>query len=342
MNYMVRILSFLCLFLTSNSFAENNGWHRCGWNSDWYCYTPPSCTDQTEVRTQSCLLPHQSGGIQETRFYSCQTQSWTNWQQTSNNCTQEAPTCAYSAITEQRACGQNEIGYKIYKKEQNCPDPYGSPIDSGWYEVSNSCQPAPATCHTITESRNESCLPGYEGVVTQLKTSSCSTPYSMPMFSEWVTISDTCKMTMTNANNILSPVSPISPANPVNVLSAPVAPAEVESATNTTVTISSVSNTPSETTTSSGKENTKTQELVPGLGLVLSIGMLTKSGLDITQPPMVDSYNLAQEDEYGLQQGIFMGLIIETTIYDSFNAYSSSRNTNLLRNYNFQQNAFSR
>jgi hypothetical protein len=59
--------------------------------------------------------------------------------------------------------------------------------------------------------------------------------------------------------------------------------------------------------------------------------MLTKSGLDITQPPMADSYNLMQEDEYGLQQGIFMGLITQTNIYDSFNAYSARSNARLLR-----------
>ena len=345
MNYTALILRFLILLLLpiSNSYAVIwGGWYLCGPEGRWWCYAPPSCVDQTEVRSQSCPV-HQSGAIQEVRYYSCNTQSWTAWQQSSNNCTQDAPSCTYSAITEQRSCGQNEIGYKIYKREQNCPDPYGSFVDSGWFEISSSCQPAPATCHTITETRNESCLPGYEGVITQSKTSSCSTPYSIPMFSDWITVSNTCKMTLANQTNVLSPVSIVSPINPTSVLATPVSPTVTESAIAPMANVQTTTLTPeikSETKTETKTEEPKVKEIIPGLGLVLSVGMLTKSGLDVTQPSMADSYNLEQENEYGFQQGVFMGFIIETNIYDSFNAYSSRRNANLLRNYNFQQNAF--
>ena len=288
---MAQILRFLILFLLliSNSYADNwYGWHRCGFNSDWWCYTPPACIDQTEVRSLSCPV-HQSGAINQTRFYVCSTESWSSWTTTSNNCTQDPPTCT-----------------------------------------------------TTTELRSTSCVSGYEGLITESRSSICSDPYGTPTWTSWSEISNTCKMSMTNQANVLSPVSI---ASPMSVLTTPAPPTVTESVTAPLASVQTLTLTPeikTETKQETKSEEPKSKEIVPGLGMVLSIGMLTKSGLDITQPSMVDSYNLAQEDEYGIQQGIFMGFIIETDIYDRFNAYSSRGNTNLLRNYNFQQNAFSR
>ena len=288
---MAQILRFLILFLLliSNSYADNwYGWHRCGFNSDWWCYTPPACIDQTEVRSLSCPV-HQSGAINQTRFYVCSTESWSSWTTTSNNCTQDPPTCT-----------------------------------------------------TTTELRSTSCVSGYEGLITESRSSICSDPYGTPTWTSWSEISNTCKMSMTNQANVLSPVSI---ASPMSVLTTPAPPTVTESVTAPLASVQTLTLTPeikTETKQETKSEEPKSKEIVPGLGMVLSIGMLTKSGLDITQPSMVDSYNLAQEDEYGIQQGIFMGFIIETDIYDRFNTYSSRGNTNLLRNYNFQQNAFSR
>ena len=288
---MAQILRFLILFLLliSNSYADNwYGWHRCGFNSDWWCYTPPACIDQTEVRSLSCPV-HQSGAINQTRFYVCSTECWSSWTTTSNNCTQDPPTCT-----------------------------------------------------TTTELRSTSCVSGYEGLITESRSSICSDPYGTPTWTSWSEISNTCKMSMTNQANVLSPVSI---ASPMSVLTTPAPPTVTESVTAPLASVQTLTLTPeikTETKQETKSEEPKSKEIVPGLGMVLSIGMLTKSGLDITQPSMVDSYNLAQEDEYGIQQGIFMGFIIETDIYDRFNAYSSRGNTNLLRNYNFQQNAFSR
>jgi hypothetical protein len=149
-------------------------------------------------------------------------------------------------------------------------------------------------------------------------------------------------MTKTNPNNAESPASPVSPVSVITPVKTTVT--ESVTATENAPTQSLTQEIKAETTTSSSNTDTKTQdnpkaqEIVPGLGLVLSIGMLTNSNLNITQPPMADSYNLAQENEYGLQQGIFMGLIIETNIYDSFNAYSTRSNTRLLRYNQIQFN----
>ena len=286
---MVRTLSFLFLLLTSNSYADNwYGWHRCDWNSDWYCYTPPACIDATEVRSLSCPI-HYSGSINQVRYYACTSGIWSDWTTSSNNCTQDPPTCV-----------------------------------------------------STIETRNVSCESGYEGLKTESRTSQCSDPYGSPTWTSWLITSDTCTMTKTNPSNVESPVSPV---NPVSVIT-PVQTTVTDSVTATqSAPIQTLTpEVKTETTTSSSKDDTKTQdnpktqEIIPGLGLVLSIGMLTNSNLNITQPPMADSYNLAQEDEYGLQQGIFMGLIIETDIYDRFNAYSISRNAGLLRYNQIQFN----
>ena len=287
---MVRILSFLFLLLTSNSYADywTAGWHTCSWNSEWYCYTPPACIDATETRSLSCPV-HQSGSINQVRYYYCTSGTWSNWTTASNNCTQDPPTCV-----------------------------------------------------STTETRTLSCQSGYEGLITESRTSQCSDPYGSPTWTSWSIMSDTCTMTKTNPSNVESPVSPVSPVSVIT----PVQTTVTDSATATqSAPIQTLTpEVKAETTTSSSNNDTKTQdspktqEIIPGLGLVLSIGMLTNSNLNITQPTMADSYNLAQEDEYGLQQGIYMGLIIETTIYDRFNAYSISRNAGLLRYNQIQFN----
>ena len=284
---MAQILRFLILFLLliSNSYADNwYGWHRCGFNSDWWCYTPPSCIDQTEVRSLSCPV-HQSGAINQTRFYVCSTEAWSSWTTTSNNCTQDPPTCT-----------------------------------------------------TTTELRSTSCVSGYEGLITESRSSICSDPYGTPTWTSWSEISNTCKMSMTNQANVLSPVSI---ASPMSVLTTPAPPTVTESVTAPLESVQTLTLTPeikTEIKQETKSEELKNKEIVPGLGMVLSIGMLTKSGLDITQPSMVDSYNLAQEDEYGVQQKIFMGFIIETDIYDRFNAYSTRGNASLLRYNQIQFN----
>jgi hypothetical protein len=114
------------------------------------------------------------------------------WVTVSDNCTPDPATCTYSVQEEQRACGQNEVGAVTYKREQNCPDPYGAPVDSGWFEINRSCQPVPATCSTTTQQRQLSCQPHQSGAVTQTMTTVCSDPYGQPIDTDWVTTNNSC------------------------------------------------------------------------------------------------------------------------------------------------------
>jgi hypothetical protein len=322
-NYMVRILSFLLLLISSNAYAwyctyvpDNNGYitnlqcydiddataltgYWCPYHpNDPICepYRQPVCTDATETRTLSCPVNY-SGALNEVRYYTCSTSSWSVWQEASNNCVADPPSCVSS-----------------------------------------------------TETRTLSCLNGYEGLITELRISQCFDPYGLPTWTAWSETSNTCKMTLDNQDNVSSPVSVISPVNPNGILNTSVTPTITESVIAQVEPVQTFNNALNSTTSEvkpelkkedAKSENKKDIEIVPGLGIVLSLALL-QSPNNLTQPLMVDSYNLTQENNYGLQQGIYMGLITQTSIFDRFNAYSSRRNADLLWNYDFQQNAFSR
>lgn len=254
-------------------------------------------------------------------------------------CYSPPTSCIDATETRSLSCPVHHSGSINQVRYYSC----SSETWSDWTTTSNNCTQDPPTCISTTELRTLSCASGYEGLITESRSSICSDPYGSPTWTSWSIISDTCTMTKTNPSNVESPVSPVSPVSVIT----PAQTTVTESVTATTETAPTQTLTQeikTETTTSSSNSDTKTQdnpkvqEIVPGLGLVLSIGMLTNSNLNITQPAMVDSYNLDQEDEYGLQQGIFMGLIIETDIYDRFNAYSSRGNTRLLRYNQIQFN----
>jgi hypothetical protein len=252
------------------------------------------------------------------------------------------PVCIDATETRTLSCAVNYSGALNQVRYYTCRA--GSWSD--WIDASNNCVADPPTCISTTETRALSCASGFEGLITELRISQCSDPYGMPTWTSWSEISNTCNMTLDNQNNVISPVSVISPINPNGILNTSVTPTITESVIAQVDIVQTFSNELNSTTSESKKEDTKSEdkkdvEIVPGLGIVLSLALL-QSPNNLTQPNMVDSYNLTQENDYGLQQGIYMGLITQTSISDRFNAYSSRRNADLLWNYDFQQNAFGR
>jgi hypothetical protein len=92
-----------------------------------------------ESQTTACTLPHYSGAINQSRNFSCSTNSWSAWTETSNNCTQDPPTCQASTETRQIACQSDYVGNITQIKTSSCPDPYGNPSYSDWISTSDSC-----------------------------------------------------------------------------------------------------------------------------------------------------------------------------------------------------------
>lgn len=341
---MVRITLFLLLLLIRNnayawscSFATTaEGWyldgsmscqgipneialqnHYCSWYrpNDPYCaiYQAPTCQDQTEYRTLSCSI-NQSGAINQSRYYTCSTQTWSDWITTSDNCTQDPPTCIESTETRQLACSN-----------------------------------------------------GFEGLLQEQRTSICSDPYGSPTWTSWLTILDTCKMTINNVNNVASPVSPISPLNPNSVINqvttVPIIQPEpvivqdmtaltttVETPTTSVATVQSTSTTASTNTTSSIPSSSTTttsgtgtalgvpkgKDLVPGFGIVLSMQLLN-SGYNMQQQQIEESIKLIQEQDYGRQQNILLEFISANDIGDRMFNSSANRWRSILRDNPLQR-----
>jgi hypothetical protein len=166
---MVRLLLCLCLLtLGSNAYA----WYctytptTAGYISNLQCYdidptiaiqnywcpyrnqdpicrkfdqpAIPVCSDRTEVQSVACPI-HHSGVINQSRTYYCQSNSYTDWITTSNNCTPDPPTCHTSMETRQVACQEGYTGSIQEVRSSSCPDPYGQPIFGAWVESANSC-----------------------------------------------------------------------------------------------------------------------------------------------------------------------------------------------------------
>jgi hypothetical protein len=102
-------------------------------------YQAPACSDLVESQTTACTLPHYSGAINQSRNFSCSTNSWSPWTETSNNCTQDPPTCQASSETRQLACQADYVGSVTETRNSSCPDPYVNDVWGAWIETANSC-----------------------------------------------------------------------------------------------------------------------------------------------------------------------------------------------------------
>jgi len=109
--------------------------------SDPICgaYQAPACSDLVENQTTACTLPHYSGAVNQSRTYSCSSSSWSPWTETSNNCTQDPPTCQASTETRQLACQADYVGSVTETRNSSCPDPYGNDVWGAWVETNNTC-----------------------------------------------------------------------------------------------------------------------------------------------------------------------------------------------------------
>jgi len=377
---MVRITTFLlCLLLGSNVYAAcyAGSWTSYGPVFDslyvnqgtslaacqqiacqYYpgipecaVYSQPACSNQTEYQSLSCQ-PHYSGAVNQSRTYTCSSQSWGPWTTTSDNCTQDPPSCQISSETQTLSCSQHFSGQIIQTKSSVCPDPYGQPVGGDWVTTTNSCTPDPQTCFQSSQVQTLSCQAGYTGTTTQTRSSICSDAYSSPTWTAWSTTLDSCVMSVTNLNNPTSPISPISPLNPNSVLTQPAAPmTSVESVTvqDLTATVTTPSTTSgsagSGTTTTSGTDKKdkakgfdvpKGKDIVPGFGIVMSMQLLN-SGYNLQQEQMKEYINLIQEQEYGKQQNILLEFISANDIGNSLFNTSAIRWRSILRDNPLQR-----
>ncbi|CAB4144079.1 hypothetical protein UFOVP454_12 [uncultured Caudovirales phage] len=343
---MVRILIFLSFLLSltaSNAYAwycnfssTPQGWyqdnsmvcygidvaealqqHYCGWfkPSDPYCsiYQQPSCTDSVETRSGSCPLPHYSGAINQSRNFTCSTQSWSEWTTTSDNCTPDPPTCFETSEYRNLTCEAGYTGSILESRSSICSDPYSTPIFGTWTVVTNGCVKS-ITNPTNVESPVSPISPlNPNSPLVQVTTAPLIPPE--PVIAQELTALQTTVETPTTS----------------------VATVQVKDTTTTSVTEVKISS-----NSSGAKVEIKTpevpkgKELVPGFGLVMSLNLINQS-YNMQQQQIEEIFKLEQEQEYGRTQEFTLTLLTETTIGDRFDSLNRSRWTSLLRNHPLQR-----
>ena len=291
--------------------------------SDPICgaYQVPVCSDLVENQTTACTLPHYSGAINQSRTFNCTANAWSAWTETSNNCTQDPPTCQASVETRQVACQPEYVGSVTETRTSSCPDPYNPSIWGTWVETSNSC------VKSATNVTN---------VASPVSPSSPLNPVNNP-----------------------SPVAappPPAPAPEVNPLAAP-EPPKVESAppkveqpkqevkSEPKAKEDSPKDPPKAEQKNDSKDSPKLdvpkgKELVHGFGIVLSLEILNRP--IIQQIELTDAFKFDTEinNEFGKNQNLQLELIQLGTSQDAFIG-SADISWKRIRRHNFlQQDGF--
>ena len=289
---ITRYLLLLHLLIWTNSYA-------------WYCtYTP---TDNGYM-VEDSLQCYDIEPLIALENHWC-----VNYQPTDPICDQFA-TCLNQ--TEQRsvACTEpNTTGVLNQSRYYEC----NTGAWTQWATVSNNCTPLPQTCFENMEERTLACGPEYTGTYVEQRSTTCSTPYSDPVQSAWITISSSCTLKVNDPTSIESPVNPVSPikniTTPVPITrTEPVIanpdPVQIEMTQPVTEveTAKSEQSTKKEETTQ--PKATQEKEIVPGFGIVTSFKLL-KQGNFFQQKGIEDNVRFDQEQSYARDQELLLDLI---------------------------------
>jgi len=164
---MARILFWLFLLTWSNAYAwwcsfenDSDGWylensmycegisvedslefHYCDWfrPEDPYCSSYSTCVDLTEQRSIVCTIPNTSGIVNQARYYTCVSDSWSAWVDTSSSCVPDPPTCSESVEERTVECEPGYHGSLVEQRLTTCSTPYSDPVQSAWTMISTSC-----------------------------------------------------------------------------------------------------------------------------------------------------------------------------------------------------------
>ena len=250
---------------------------------DPICQGYYTCVDQTEQRSIACSEPNTSGIVNQARYYTCSTESW-----------------------------------------------------SSWVDTTSHCIPDPPTCFESVEERTVECSPGYQGSLLEQRTTTCSTPYSEPMISSWLTLSNTCTLKATDPTSVESPLNPVSPINTTVQPSTPVPstatepvtveqdPVQMETAMPPEIVKPKPSTKKQKSTQEPQSPKTKeNEEVVPGFGVVLMMNTLETLNNVYEQP--VDDFIGLYQDDYAKDQNLLFNLIQSDDIGNRFDSIANHR-----------------
>ena len=106
---------------------------------DPICNNYVTCVDQTEQRTIACTEPNTSGVVNQARYYSCDTDTWSPWSDSSSHCVADPATCIETAEERTVECEAGYQGSSLQQRLTTCSTPYSDPVQSAWTTISSSC-----------------------------------------------------------------------------------------------------------------------------------------------------------------------------------------------------------
>lgn len=351
---MEKILKFclllICFIITRNSYA-------------WVCYYTPDQNGYISEGSLNCI------GIDDDEALS---QHWcVNYQPSDPICDQyREPVCTDLVEYQTLSCPIHYSGGIQQSRTKTC----ATNTWTDWWTSSNNCTPDPATCHERIDTQTISCGDGYNGTITQTNTYTCPTPYSEPIMTGWVDTNNSCVKSITNVENVASPINPASPVNPMPVIpvaplppvmdapmpmdvpmdmpqAIPVMPTERKTEQKTTTTPKVETNSQVETKpevkTTSKKETKKQvevkkeekQEILAGFGLVLSLELMNQP-LDIYgyQPQITDQFSIEQDfsNDYKRIEEIYLDILTQDHLYNDYVNRSNRSSYGIWGNYLLQ------
>lgn len=281
-------------------------------------YRQPVCVNATETQSTACPLPHYSGVVNQSRTYACSSNSWSPWYEVSNNCTQDPPTCQTSTETRQVACQADYVGSITETRTSSCPDPYGSPVWSGWVETTNTC------VKSATNVTNVSSPVSPSSPLNPINTQPVVTPAGL------------------STNSTPEPVS-VAPTE-VKVEQPKQEVKETPKAKEDN-TKDATKDTPKQEQKNESKESPKLdvpkgKELVHGFGIVLSLEILNKP--IIQQIEIADAFKFDQElnNDFGKNENFKLELLQLATPQADFDSIADSSWKRLRRHNFLQQDGF--
>ena len=106
---------------------------------DPICDAYATCVDQTEQRTTACTEPNTSGLVNEARYYTCNTNTWSDWVVSSSYCVPDPATCIEAVEERTVECEPGYHGSSLEQRTTTCSTPYSDPVQSTWTMISTSC-----------------------------------------------------------------------------------------------------------------------------------------------------------------------------------------------------------
>lgn len=276
-------------------------------------YRQPVCVNATETQSSACPLPHYSGVVNQARTYSCTSNSWSPWYETSNNCTQDPPTCQTSTQTQTLACQQDYVGSITQTKTSSCPDPYGSPVYGDWITTNDTC------VKSATNPTNISSPVSPSSPLNPVNTQPIVTPAGLSTNSTPEPVSSPLEIKVEQPKQEVKETPKAKEENPKD--------------------------TPKTEQKSESKESPKLdvpkgKELIHGFGIVLSLEILNKP--IIQQIELTDAFKFDQElnNDFGKNENFKLELLQLSTPQADLDSIADSSWKRIRRHNFLQQDGF--